>query len=118
MIFFYLNLQSSLLQLSIICKEMVISLGMAGLQLGRSGTLVWLSIATSSVIFHFDVAKIGSSEMMKGGLRTVLQDSKVVKVVHDCRPMEDLLHHQLNLNLSNVFDTQVSFQLIFLGKIK
>lgn len=94
--------------LSIICKEMVISLGMAGLQLGRSGTLVWLSIATSSVIFHFDVAKIGSSEVMKGGLRTVLQDSKVVKVVHDCRPMEDLLHHQLNLNLSNVFDTQVA----------
>ena len=88
---------------------MVISLGMAGLRLGRSGTMVWLSVATSNIIFHFDVAKIGASEVMEGGLGTVLQDGNVVKVVHDCRSMEDLLHHQLNLNLTNVFDTQVSF---------
>ncbi|XP_045128239.1 piRNA biogenesis protein EXD1-like isoform X2 [Portunus trituberculatus] len=94
--------------LSMICKEMVISLGMAGLGVGRSGTLVWLSVATSSVIFHFDVAKIGVSEVMEGGLGMVLQDSKVVKVVHDCRGLEDLLHHQLKLNLCNVFDTQAA----------
>lgn len=92
-----------------ICKEMVISIGMAGLGVGRSGTLVWLSVATSNLIFHFDVAKIGVSEVMGGGLGMVLQDSKVVKVVHDCRGLEDLLHHQLNLNICNVFDTQVSF---------
>ncbi|KAG0693728.1 piRNA biogenesis protein EXD1 [Chionoecetes opilio] len=94
--------------LSMICKEMVISLGMAGLGLGRSGTLVWLSMATSNMIFHFDVAKIGASEVMKGGLGTVLQDVRVVKVVHDCRALEDLLHHQLSLNLNNVFDTQAA----------
>ncbi|XP_063867975.1 piRNA biogenesis protein EXD1-like [Scylla paramamosain] len=94
--------------LSMIWKEMVISLGITGLGVGRSGTLVWLSVATSSVIFHFDVAKIGVSEVMEGGLGMVLQDSKMVKVVHDCRALEDLLHHQLNLNLCNVFDTQAA----------
>lgn len=92
-----------------ICREMVISVGFTGLRLGRSGTLVWVTVATSTMVFHFDVAKIGSVEVMKGGLGAVLQDGTVVKVVHDCRAIEDLLHHQLNLNLNNVFDTQVSY---------
>lgn len=88
---------------------MVLSVGFTGLKLGRSGTLVWVTVATSNIVFHFDVAKIGAKEVMKEGLGAVLQDGNVVKVMHDCRAIEDLLHHQLNLNLNNVYDTQVSF---------
>lgn len=90
---------------------MVIAVGFTGLKLGRSGTLLWVTIATSSMVFHFDMAKIGPSEAMKEGLGAILQDDRVVKVVHDCRAVEDLLHHQLNINLKNVFDTQVRFLL-------
>lgn len=89
---------------------MIISVGFAGLKLGRSGTLVWITIGTSNMVFHFDVGKIGASEVMKEGLREILQDGAIVKVMHDCRTIEDLLHHQLNLNLNNVFDTQVRYQ--------
>lgn len=92
-----------------ICREMVLSVSFTGLKLGRSGSLVWVTVATSGMVFHFDVAKIGDKEVMKGGLGAVLQDGTVVKVLHDCRAIEDLLHHQLNLNLSNVYDTQVRF---------
>lgn len=86
---------------------MVIAAGFTGLKLGRSGTLVWVTIATSSMVFLFDMAKIGPAKAMKEGFGAVLQDGSVVKVVHDCRAIEDLLHHQLDINLKNVFDTQV-----------
>lgn len=94
--------------ISMICREMVIAVGFTGLKIGRSGTLVWVTFATSSMVFHFDMAKIGPAEAMKEGLGAVLQDGSVVKVVHDCRAIEDLLHHQLNINLKNVFDTQAA----------
>lgn len=90
-----------------ISREMVIAAGFTGLKLGRSGTLVWVTVATSSMVFLFDMAKIGPAKAMKEGFGAVLQDGSVVKVVHDCRAVEDLLHHQLNINLKNVFDTQV-----------
>lgn len=98
-----------LLQLEFIKNENTISISMEGQNLGRGGTLAWFSVATTSIIFLFDMAKIGAGEALEKGLGDVLKDNAVLKVVHDCRAMEDILHHQFGINLNNVFDTQVSF---------
>lgn len=98
----------SLPQLTFICKETVISVGMKGPSIGRGGTLAWVSVATSTMIFLLDVAKMGPGDALKEGLGDILQDGNIMKVVHDCRPMEDLLYHQFGVTLTNVFDTQVS----------
>lgn len=91
--------------LEIIQRENVVSLGCEGTKLGRLGTLAWLSVATSSHIFLFDIAKLGK-EAFETGLTEILTESSIMKVMHDCRALEDLLHHQHGINLSNVFDTQ------------
>lgn len=96
-------------QLEFIKNENTISISLEGQNLGRGGTLAWFSVATSSIIFLFDMAKIGAGEAFRKGLGGVLKDKTVLKVVHDCRTMEDMLHHQFDINLNNVFDTQVSF---------
>lgn len=94
--------------LCFIRSENVIAMGMEGQNLGRCGTLAWITVATSTMIFLFDVAAIGVSETLKEGMGDIIQDSTITKVVHDCRSMEDLLHHQFNINLNNVFDTQAA----------
>lgn len=94
--------------LSFIHTENVIAMGMEGLNIGRSGTLAWLSAATSTVIFLFDMAKMGASEAFQEGLGDIIEDSTIMKVVHDCRAIEDMLHHQFSINFNNVFDTQAA----------
>ncbi|KAK3863713.1 hypothetical protein Pcinc_030540 [Petrolisthes cinctipes] len=88
--------------------ETVICVNCVGQTLGRSGSLALLAAATPHHIFIFDLAKVGPEEMLRSGLGQVLMDEGVVKVMHDCRPLEDLLHHQFAINLANVFDTQAS----------
>lgn len=95
-------------QVSALGVETVICVNCVGQTLGRSGSLAILAAATPHLIFIFDLAKVGAEEMLGAGLGQVLMDESVVKVVHDCRPLEDLLHHQFDINLANVFDTQVS----------
>ncbi|XP_076048961.1 piRNA biogenesis protein EXD1-like [Oratosquilla oratoria] len=41
-------------------------------------------------------------------LGDVLTDPHIMKIVHDSRNKEDLLHHQYGINLENVFDTQAT----------
>ncbi|XP_042231524.1 uncharacterized protein LOC121872652 isoform X2 [Homarus americanus] len=97
-----------LLKLTFISAENVIAMGMEGLKLGRSGTLAWLSVATSTMIFLFDMANMGASQAFQEGLGDIIQDSAILKVVHDCRAMEDILHHQFQINFSSIFDTQAA----------
>ncbi|XP_042231522.1 piRNA biogenesis protein EXD1-like isoform X1 [Homarus americanus] len=94
--------------LTFISAENVIAMGMEGLKLGRSGTLAWLSVATSTMIFLFDMANMGASQAFQEGLGDIIQDSAILKVVHDCRAMEDILHHQFQINFSSIFDTQAA----------
>lgn len=92
--------------LKVIREENDISVGMEGQMIGRSGTLAWLNVATSKFIFLFDVAKIGPSKVFEEGLGDILMDENILKIAHDCRAMEDMLHHKFGINLKNVFDTQ------------
>ncbi|XP_068208846.1 piRNA biogenesis protein EXD1-like [Palaemon carinicauda] len=94
--------------ISIIHSEKDISVAIEGQNIGRSGTLAWLCIATSSIIFLFDLVNIGPSEAFKAGLGEVFLDENILKILHDCRSVEDMLHHQFKINLNNVFDTQAA----------
>ncbi len=40
-------------------------------------------------------------------LRSLMENSSVVKVIHDCRQDSAALFYQLQIRLANVFDTQV-----------
>ncbi len=40
-------------------------------------------------------------------LKSLMENSSVVKVIHDCRQDSAALFYQLQIRLDNVFDTQV-----------
>ncbi|XP_074886824.1 piRNA biogenesis protein EXD1 isoform X4 [Buteo buteo] len=93
-------------------QQCVVSVAGDGVNLCRHGKLSWLEMATKSRIFLFDIFLLGP-QAFKNGLRMVLEDKNILKVMHDCRWISDCLFHQYGVLLFNVFDTQVADALQF-----
>ncbi|XP_071037489.1 uncharacterized protein [Parasteatoda tepidariorum] len=88
-------------------KQDVIGLSLEGCDIGRSGSLEWLNISSSTCTYLFYVASLGGDAFDKG-LKMLLENKRIVKVIHDCRRASDCFYHQYNTKPSNVFDTQVA----------
>uniref|UniRef100_A0A8D0C9L6 Exonuclease 3'-5' domain containing 1 n=1 Tax=Salvator merianae TaxID=96440 RepID=A0A8D0C9L6_SALMN len=88
-------------------KQKVCAIAAEGVNLCRYGKLSWLQVATKTHIFLFDIFLLGA-QVFKNGLRMILEDKNILKVIHDCRWLSDCLAHQYGTVLSNVFDTQVA----------
>ncbi|KAM6273492.1 LOW QUALITY PROTEIN: piRNA biogenesis protein EXD1 [Porphyrio hochstetteri] len=93
-------------------QQCVVSVAGEGINLCRHGKLSWLEIATKSCVFLFDIFLLGP-QAFKNGLQMVLEDKKILKIMHDCRWISDCLFHQYSVLLCNVFDTQVADALQF-----
>ena len=91
-----------------------IGLSCEGKTLGRHGSLCWLAVCTDDAVFLFDIVCLGQ-EAFKYGLRTVLQDKKIIKIVHDVRFIHDCLFGQFDIKLTNVFDTMIG-DIVFLNQ--
>ena len=53
----------------------------------------------------FDVLRADTDAMLE--LKSLLEDSAVTKVVHDCRQDAAALFYQKGIHLQTIFDTQV-----------
>ena len=80
---------------------------MQGKQLSRTGTLSLILFSTKNCVFLFDVLALTDKFLFDPDsmLRSILEDSGIIKVVHDSRLLSDLLHHKYQLEISNVYDT-------------
>uniref|UniRef100_A0A915I0Q2 3'-5' exonuclease domain-containing protein n=1 Tax=Romanomermis culicivorax TaxID=13658 RepID=A0A915I0Q2_ROMCU len=70
-------------------------------------SLIVVGLGDGSKIFVFDVAH-SASVLIESGLKEMLEDEHVVKVIHDCNRIASLLYDQYKLILRNVFDTQIA----------
>ena len=82
----------------------VVGISLEAEMLGREGVLCWVNICNTRDAFMFDIIALGEKSF-KFGLSSVLQDPELMKVVHDCRQVNDCLTHQWSVTLSNVWDT-------------
>ncbi|XP_036911934.1 piRNA biogenesis protein EXD1 [Sturnira hondurensis] len=93
-------------------KQSVLGVAAEGANVCRHGKLCWLQVATNSRVYLFDIFLLGS-RAFNNGLQMVLEDKRILKVIHDCRWLSDCLSHQYGIVLNNVFDTQVADVLQF-----
>jgi len=84
--------------------EPVIGVSLEGELLGRVGKLCYLLISTPQDVFMFDMIQLGQDSLVYG-VKVILQDENIVKVFHDARQASDILFHQYEVTLVNVFDT-------------
>lgn len=69
-----------------------------------------MQVYAAPVCFIFDMVTIDHSvrAALISGLKQVLEDNSVIKIMHDCRRPAAAIRYQLQINLCNVFDTQAS----------
>lgn len=82
-----------------------IGLSWEGCENGRLSKLSMLAFATSSNIFVFDIIYLGNT--IPKGLKMVLQDPSICKVIHNALLLCDALYHTFNVEIANIFDTMV-----------
>ena len=93
--------------IDILDNRSIIGFSSEGKMVGRKGTLSWLVFSTDEDVFMFDIVELKQSAF-KYGLKAVLQNSKVLKVVHNSAQINDCLLHQWNVSLVNVVDTMAA----------
>ncbi|KAH9123866.1 hypothetical protein AeMF1_005260 [Aphanomyces euteiches] len=96
-------------------KHKVVGLDCEGISLGRSGKICLISLALGCVVYLFDILESPSLAMI---LKPLLEDTSVLKVMHDCRKDSDALFHQFGITLTNVFDTQAAHAIVQSQRIK
>lgn len=82
-----------------------LALDAEGVDLSRDGRISVVQLATPQVCFLFDVLDKAPEDPLVAWLRGPLEDSNVLKIIHDCRMDSDALHHKLHITLTNVHDT-------------
>jgi len=81
-----------------------------GIKLGSpEGRLCLLQIATPQMVYLFDVLHGGMELFEEGGLRDLLQDPSLMKIIHDCRNDSVALLQEFDVQLERVFDTQIAY---------
>ncbi|KAJ8341510.1 hypothetical protein SKAU_G00338010 [Synaphobranchus kaupii] len=88
-------------------KQQVIGIGTDGVGVSQHERLCWLQIATKTRVYLFDILLLGA-RAFKNGLSMILESNRILKVTHDCRGIAGCLWTQYEVNLRNVFDTQVA----------
>jgi len=96
-------------------KAKIIAVDCEGVNLGRNGRLCLVQVATPTKAYLFDIIE-GGAAVFDSGLRQLLEDPAVLKVMHDCRLDSDALFHEHRVNLANVFDTQVAYAVVTRAK--
>lgn len=92
-------------------QQVVISLDCEGVNIGAKGTITLIQVGTSKgEAFIFDIQECPEI-IAEGGLKSILEDENIIKVIHDCRNDSVNLWQQFGILLRNVFDTQVCFYL-------
>lgn len=93
-------------------ERVIIALDCEGINLGIKGELTLVEIGTvRGEAFIFDVLTCPAI-VVEGGLKALLENEKVIKIIHDCRNDSVNLFIQYKILLRNVFDTQSAHALL------
>lgn len=93
-------------------RQSMIGVAAEGINMSRIGKMCWLQVLADATVYLFDILALGR-EAFEQGLRSVFQSEMLLKVVHDCRAIADILHHVYNVKMVNVFDTQVAEVMVY-----
>lgn len=87
----------------------VVGISLEGENVSRFGEVSWIVMTARKTLIPLDVhALLKETPTLWDTLRRLIfSNQKLVKIFHDSRPAADYLFHRHNIELVNVFDTQV-----------
>ena len=84
-----------------------------GVNLGRFGSVELVQVSTPNICCIFDMRSTEDRDDIVAGLKQILENPDIVKIVHDCRTDSDALKHHFGIVLKNVHDTQACQMILF-----
>ncbi|XP_063447945.1 piRNA biogenesis protein EXD1-like [Mytilus trossulus] len=87
-------------------NKQMIAVDCEGVNLSRFGSVTLINIGTRDLVYLIDILKIGDS-VFDDGLRSILEDSGIEKLMFDCREDADALLHIHKVKLNGVLDVQI-----------
>ncbi|PIK52698.1 putative exosome component 10-like [Apostichopus japonicus] len=97
-------------------RQLILAIDCEGVNLGKEGPLTLIQIGTEEgEVFVFDVLATPDPKDMfiGGGLKVLLENPNIRKVIHDCRSDQCALYFQFGVTLTNVFDTSAAYTTIW-----
>ena len=92
----------------VLYNQKIISIDCEGIKLSKTGSLTLIQIGLyNKQGYLFDV-KILSKSLFEGrnSLKTILENEKILKILHGCRNDYESLYYQYKIKLNNFIDTQ------------
>ena len=83
-----------------------------GVNLSRDGTITIVSVATRNKVYLFDVQQLGAV-VFDAGLREILEDPNIFKLMFDCRKDSDALLHLFGVQMRGMLDLQLMVAMLF-----
>jgi len=90
----------------------VVAVDCEGVNLSKSGKLCLVQVATPNKVYLFDILKGGDRMFMERGLLAVLENDRILKVMHDCRRDSEALYFQYGVCLRGVWDSQIAYAVL------
>lgn len=90
----------------------IVAVDCEGVSLSKEGKLCLIQIATPKKVYLFDVLKGGDRLFFDRGLRYLLESTKIIKVMHDCRKDSEALYFQYDVTLRGVWDSQIAYTVL------
>ncbi|XP_063397486.1 piRNA biogenesis protein EXD1-like [Mytilus trossulus] len=87
-------------------NKQMIAVDCEGVNLSRFGSVTLINIGTRDLVYLIDILKIGDS-VFDDGLRSILENSGIEKLMFDCREDADALLHIHKVKLNGVLDVQI-----------
>ena len=87
----------------------MIGITLNGENVGRYGKVSWIILAAGKTLIPLDILSLihRTPRLWDFLKRRIFSNDKLMKIMDDCRPAADYLLHVHQIQLINVFDTQV-----------
>jgi exonuclease 3'-5' domain-containing protein 1 len=97
-----------------ICKELahesLLALDLEGIDLGRTGEICILQLGCrDGRVYLFDICSLQQDAFTSDGLRLILENEAIRKIIFDVRSDCDALKHQYGVTLAGALDLQVLY---------
>lgn len=108
------NVVSDVATCAVVCRLLskcdALAIDCEGVNLGRpGGRLCLIQIAGNCGVYLFDGLADDFASLMGAGLRDLMENPQIVKVIHDCKMDACALFMLNGVRLAGVFDTQLAF---------
>lgn len=94
-------------------QQEILAFDCEGVDFGRPGKVCIVQLSTRTTCYLFDVLGLEKNSPILLFLKSILESTAILKIIHDCKTDSDALYHLSDIKICNCHDTQVWDRILF-----